>query len=111
MMRKQHSGNWFNEGFVGRAAQPGKIVTNIRSGGTALSIDDLIRPYVNERSKRKIIASLNQLGQSVSDKLERLYPGIFLFGIDIGLDQNMKPWIIEVNTTSARQRLSKLLGC
>lgn len=98
MMRKQPGGDWRNEGFVGRAAKPGKIVTNIRSGGTALSIEDLIRPHVNAPGKRKIIADLNQLGRYVSEKLERLYPGISLFGIDIGLDQKMRPWIIEVNT-------------
>jgi DNA-directed RNA polymerase subunit N (RpoN/RPB10) len=98
MMRRQHGGKWHNEGFVGRVAKPGKIVTNIRSGGTALSIEDLIRPHVNDPGRRKTITVLNQLGRSVSEKLERLYPGIFLFGIDIGLDQKMKPWIIEVNT-------------
>lgn len=98
MMSKQNDNRWLNEGFVGRVAHPKKIVTNIRSGGTAVSIDDLLAPYTNESGRSKAINRLNQLGTRVCERLEKNYPGIRLFGIDIGMDQDLKPWIIEVNT-------------
>ncbi len=98
MIRKQSDSTWQNEGFVGRAAHPKKIVTNIRSGGTAVSIEDLLAPYTNHAGKRKIIRRLNQLGSRICERLEKKYPGIRLFGIDVGLDPNLKSWVIEVNT-------------
>jgi hypothetical protein len=98
MITKQSGNTWRNEGFVGRAAHPKKIVTNIRSGGTALSIEDLLAPYTNQISKKKVISKLNRLGSRICHQLEKNYPGIRLFGIDVGMDQNLKPWVIEVNT-------------
>ncbi|NOU97248.1 hypothetical protein GC093_29065 [Paenibacillus sp. LMG 31456] len=98
MISKKDDNTWRNLGFVGRAAHPKKIVTNIRSGGTAVSIDDLLAPYTNQTSKKKIIRKLNQLGRRICGQLEKNYPGIRLFGIDLGMDQNLKPWVIEANT-------------
>jgi len=98
MIRKQSNGTWRNEGFVGRAAHPKKIVTNIRSGGTAVSIEDLLAPYTNQATKKTNIRKLNLLGTRICKRLEHKYPGIQLFGIDLGMDQSLKPWVIEVNT-------------
>ncbi|MCE5171446.1 YheC/YheD family protein [Paenibacillus profundus] len=97
MIKKQSDNTWLNEGFVGRVAHPKKIVTNIRSGGTAVSIDDLLAPYTNVTSKIETKKKLNLLGEQICELLEKKYPGIQLFGVDLGLDQNLKPWIIEVN--------------
>ncbi|CAG7643822.1 YheC/YheD family protein [Paenibacillus allorhizosphaerae] len=98
MMTKQRNNIWLNEGFVGRAANPKKIVTNIRSGGTAVSIDDLLAQYTDRATKATIIKKLNELGRRVCVRLEPKYTGIRLFGIDVGLDHKLKPWLIEANT-------------
>ncbi|SDN40253.1 YheC/D like ATP-grasp [Paenibacillus sp. yr247] len=98
MITKQKDNTWRNEGFVGRAAQPKNIVTNIRSGGTALSIEELLAPYTTPTTQKKVILKLNKLGTRICKHLEKNYSGIQLFGIDIGMDQNLKPWVIEVNT-------------
>lgn len=98
MMAKQRNNIWRNKGFVGRAAHPKKIVTNIRSGGTAVSIDDLLDPYTDRETKTKTIKKINELGRRVCERLEPKYKGIRLFGIDVGLDQKLKPWLIEANT-------------
>ncbi|MFC5447490.1 YheC/YheD family protein [Paenibacillus aestuarii] len=98
MITKQKDTTWRNEGFVGRAAHPKKIVTNIRSGGTAVSIEHLLAPYTNRATQQKIIRKLNILGARICKQLEKNYPGIQLFGIDMGMDKNLKPWVIEVNT-------------
>ncbi|MBD0378971.1 YheC/YheD family protein [Paenibacillus sedimenti] len=98
MMTKQSDNTWQNKGFVGRAAASDKIVTNIRSGGTAQSIEELLGPYTNPSSQKKAIFKLNRLGSRICKQLEKNYPGIRLFGIDMGMDKNLKPWVIEVNT-------------
>jgi hypothetical protein len=98
MITRQRDTTWRNVGFVGRAAHPKKVITNIRCGGTAISIDDLLAPYTNRISKKKVVLKLNRLGSRICQQLEKNYPGIRLFGIDVGMDQNLKPWVIEVNT-------------
>ncbi|KRE57457.1 YheC/YheD family protein [Paenibacillus sp. Soil750] len=98
MITKQKDHTWRNEGFVGRVAHHKKIVTNIRSGGTALSVEDLLASHTNPTTQKKVVMNLNKLGSRICKQLEKNYPGIQLFGIDIGMDQNLKPWVIEVNT-------------
>jgi hypothetical protein len=98
MIAKQKDATWRNEGFLGRAAHPKKIVTNIRSGGTALAIEDLLSPYTNRITQKSIIRKLNTLGSRICRQLQKNYPGIQLFGIDMGIDRSLKPWVIEVNT-------------
>ncbi|MCY9514341.1 YheC/YheD family protein [Paenibacillus apiarius] len=97
MIKKQSEGTWKNEGFLGRVAQPDKIVTNIRSGGTPMPIEDLLAPYTSPFGIQYTKEALNRLGAHICKRLEKKYEGIQLLGIDIGMDQQVKPWIIEVN--------------
>jgi D-alanine-D-alanine ligase-like ATP-grasp enzyme len=41
---------------------------------------------------------LRGLGVAVAAQLERKFPGIKEIGVDIAVDQQYKPWILEVNT-------------
>ncbi|NOJ73315.1 YheC/YheD family protein [Paenibacillus alvei] len=97
MVKKQEDESWKNEGILGRVAQSNKIVTNIRSGGSPVSIEKLLSSHTNWVSLRNVKEQIDRIGVRASEKIESKYPGVKLLGIDIGLDQRLKPWIIEVN--------------
>ncbi|MBN2981192.1 MULTISPECIES: YheC/YheD family protein [Cohnella] len=90
---------WEATGIIGRLAHPRKIVTNYHSGGTLYPFEKLMGGYLGSGEKLNAFQDkLKGLGKKIAVTLERSFPGIKEIGIDIAVDRNLKPWILEVNT-------------
>lgn len=98
MVQKNRSGQLETTGIVGRLAKPGKIVTNFHSGGTPFPIDTLLRSHLSGAERTNFIKKIESLGREASMVLGESYKGKKAFGVDIAIDSNMKPWILEINT-------------
>ncbi len=99
MVQRNPYSVWETTGIIGRLAHPRKIVTNYHSGGKPMSLDALIREHVNEStSLDEIKQQLDSLGVEVARTLELAFPKIQEIGIDVAIDTDLKPWILEVNT-------------
>jgi hypothetical protein len=98
MVQKNPNRMWETTGIIGRLGHPRKIVTNYHSGGTPMSTDLLLRPYLNGEQRNQLYARLRRIGVKVASAMERRYPRVKELGIDIALDAGMRPWILEVNT-------------
>lgn len=91
-------GQWMATGFLARVAAPQRIVTNFHSGGTPLDLMATLRPYLSRSESARCINRLRRLGERVALHCYRSYPGLREAGLDIAIDHNMNPWILEVNT-------------
>jgi len=89
---------WAVTGYIGRAAHPGKIVTNYHNGGTPLPLETLLKPHTDAQSRAGLIRRLETLGIDIAKQMKAAYPGMREFGIDFAIDRQLKPWILEVNT-------------
>jgi glutathione synthase/RimK-type ligase-like ATP-grasp enzyme len=98
MVQKNLKSQWETSGWIGRVAHPKKIVTNYHSGGTLKSVELLLDSYLNNKAKIQYINKLKLLGTKVAKQLHRRFPGIKEIGIDLALDEQLTPWILEVNT-------------
>jgi hypothetical protein len=98
MVQQSPAGQWETTGIIGRLAQPRKIVTNYHSGGTPLPIETLLTPYMPQPKKAGYNRMLGGLGHKIATHFNRTHPGFKEFGIDIGIDPTLKPWIIEINS-------------
>jgi glutathione synthase/RimK-type ligase-like ATP-grasp enzyme len=99
MVQKNHKGKWETTGIVGRIGHPKKIVTNVCRGGSSKSIEALLKnhvPSVREYKKR-----LNHLGSRTARQLNKTFPRITQLGLDIGIDRDLHPWILEANPRPA----------
>lgn len=98
MVQKNLRNEWETSGWIGRVAHPRKIVTNYHSGGTLKSVEVLLNAYLANKEKERYIQKLKRLGTKVARQLHKRFPGIKEIGIDLALDDQLTPWILEVNT-------------
>ncbi|MFD2615325.1 YheC/YheD family protein [Paenibacillus gansuensis] len=95
MIQKNPSGKWEATGIAGRVAHPGKAVTNGSQGGTIYGLEELIKTKPGaERAKR----SMEKLAWLTAVQFGRAYPAMKELGLDVAVDRNGIPWILEVNT-------------
>ncbi|WP_231637329.1 YheC/YheD family protein [Paenibacillus sp. FJAT-27812] len=91
-------GGWEATATVGRVAHPRKIVTNGSEGGTIYPTAYLLKSYADRVKLNGMLKQMDQLGVRTAKRLHRSYPGIVEIGLDLALDRQLKPWILEVNT-------------
>lgn len=97
MVQRKKGLPWKVTGMLAKVAGRGFVVTNIRrSKGKVLPIEQAI---LNSNVKKTdgIIPQLKQIALNTADRLEQFYPDKMMIGIDMGIDINGKPWIIEAN--------------
>ncbi|CAM4010476.1 YheC/YheD family protein [Cohnella lubricantis] len=99
MVQRSPQGIWETTGIIGRLAHPRKIVTNYHSGGTPMPAETLLLPYLgDEPALQAYRGELEALGVEVARTLEQRFPRLQEIGIDVAVDSELNPWILEVNT-------------
>lgn len=89
---------WETTGYVARVAAPGRIVTNFHSGGTPKELLPLLNQHVSQEDTERLVEAICRLGEEVARHMHRYSPRIREIGLDIALEKDMRPWILEVNT-------------
>ncbi len=98
MVQMSPAGQWEATGVIGRVAHPSRIVTNYYSGGTVIGYHTLMKRYLGSAERQRLRDQLCALGLEVARYMKMKYPGIKEIGLDVGLDERYRPWLIEVNT-------------
>ncbi|WP_405081968.1 YheC/YheD family protein [Paenibacillus chitinolyticus] len=98
MVQTNPTGQWETSGIIGRVSQTGKVVTNYHSGGKLRSVETLLGPYLGADELKRFKAKLKRLALGTAHALRLKYPGIREIGLDVAVDQEFKPWVLEVNT-------------
>ncbi len=98
MVQKSPKKTWEATGYIGRVAHPNKIVTNFHNSGKPLPLELLLGSYLKKQEKHDYIKSLRHLGYKIATHYQKSYPGFKEIGVDIGIDKELKPWVLEVNT-------------
>lgn len=101
-VQKNGQGEWIINLMYARLSRSQSIVvTNLSSGGSRIPIDRFLRneyPNSAESRKKQLENFALQLAKHLDDlQLENHGERLDELGIDIGIDQNNKIWIYEVN--------------
>ncbi|ULL19307.1 YheC/YheD family protein [Paenibacillus sp. H1-7] len=99
VIQKNHHGVWEPTGAAGRVAHPRKAVTNGSQGGTIFSVQKLLRPHAGSYRSYKLMKKMNRIARLTATQFSRAYPAVHELGLDIAVDRNLYPWILEVNTS------------
>lgn len=109
MTQKNRTGKWLVTGKAFRIGTVGSITSNISGGGRVGDIQTMLNLYFNRKRVEEIINEVDFLALETARTLEDRLGPIGELGIDIGVDQTGKIWLIEANLKPAR-KIFTLIG-
>ncbi|HCW04581.1 MAG TPA: hypothetical protein DGK91_08675 [Clostridium sp.] len=110
VMQKNSRERWQCSGVECRVAAKKNLITNISRGGYALTLHEALKRSfdVEEKEREKIKEDVYDICFQLCKSLDRLDHHFGEFGIDIALDVQGKPWIIEANVFPSFKGFKKL---
>jgi len=109
VQRKRHSHTWEVTAKAAKVAGSGYIVTNItRSGGTLLPLETAIHRSSLQHNAHEVESKIHKLALLSAKRLSKYFPRHRIYGLDIGVDQSGKVWIIEANLYPSMSHFRKL---
>ena len=99
VLQKDDAGNWQRTKTFGRIAQTGQITSNLSTGGDALAVRGMLKEILKEdRAVKRVMNELRKIARDVPAVIEQRQSGtIGELGLDLGLDEGGRLWVIEVN--------------
>lgn len=109
MVQRNKNSKWVITGKLAKIAGAGYIITNVaRSKGRVSPLSAAIsNSNIRGMSTRGMLNKIDQISLKAANHFERYYR-IRTVGMDIGLDDRGKVWIIEANFTPSRALFRKL---
>lgn len=94
---------WKVTSLVARASAEKQFVSNISYGGEIMKPLSALIPSFNQDTSLKLIAHMKELAVDIANILSNQSEGMICeLGIDIGVDQQGKLWLIEVNSKPSK---------
>ncbi|RIW30919.1 hypothetical protein D3H55_16165 [Bacillus salacetis] len=99
-----HRKEWKLISAVARISGEGQFVSNIAKGGELAKPLNILNEFFSLEEARRIFLLMEELALSVCSSLAK-NSSLTLgeLGIDLGVDESGKPWLIEVNSKPSKQ--------
>ena len=96
VQRKRNTSEWKVTGKLAKVAANNFVISNVAK--TVLTVENVFEESsLSNENITEIINELDQVSLLIVQQLETSYPECRIYGIDLGIDQEGKIWIIEAN--------------
>jgi glutathione synthase/RimK-type ligase-like ATP-grasp enzyme len=96
---QRKNSDWFITGKYAKVAKEGYAVTNFEHGSSILTVEEaLINSNIKNLNIHELLTRLDSITLSISKCLNHYFTNHMIWGCDLGIDENGKVWIIEVNS-------------
>lgn len=95
--------------MVARIGDPGTIVSNLAQGGLMKNGPDFLKEAFDLQDASRIYQKLVRLANNTAQALVENHDDSFgELGIDLALDTDSHPWIIEVNSKPSKNFMATM---
>lgn len=108
LVQKGGDGRWHITGMAARVGQPGSLTANIHGGGTGAPLLPFLQEHYEVMEVDDIMRRLQELSSLIPRHIERNIGQLVELGIDFGVDQSGRVWILEVNSKPGRSIFAQL---
>ena len=109
LIQKNGNGEWEITGCAGRVGPRQSITSNLHGGGKAVPMPELLRRRFGSNDKiESIRKAVYQLGYDVAREIEGHFGRLCELGLDIAVDPEGNPWLLEVNPKPAREVFDRI---
>ncbi|WP_052404859.1 YheC/YheD family protein [Bacillus rubiinfantis] len=103
LCHKQRQKQWKITSIVARIGGEQEFVSNLARGGTMIRPLIALRTCFQPHKARDVFLQIKELSVKIAEAVSFQIEGIFgELGIDIGVDLDGKPWLIEVNSKPSK---------
>lgn len=97
------TGEWKMTSAIARVSSEGQFVSNLARGGSYHSIRHILEECFQPKHAKQVQKLLIELALEAAEVISQETTGCFAeLGVDLAIDQDGKPWIIEVNTKPSK---------
>lgn len=105
LMQKGADGAWSRTGMAARIGRTGTLTSNLHGGGTAASAPVFLKHELGPAAAKSVLSVIRELSALIPPLLEEHFGRLAELGLDFGVDDNAKVWILEVNSKPGRSAL------
>ena len=104
LIQKNGDGQWEVTGCAGRIGIARSITSNLHGGGEAAPMNALLKArFESDSLVESIRDKMFELAHEVAETLERHAGPLCELGLDIAVDPDGRPWLLELNPKPARE--------
>lgn len=104
LVQKNEHGQWEVTGCAGRMGARHSVTSNLHGGGRAVPMDMLLKHWFPNPAQRQAITEhIHELGLRIVRYLQQRYSDMCELALDIAVDRNGHPWLLEINPKPSRE--------
>jgi hypothetical protein len=101
-VQKNGSRKWCVSGMVAKVANPRNKLSNLARGGQAVPLDQVLSTLFTKDKAKQVKAELAYAAEQIAAEYEKHFPSLADLGMDMGIDIEGNPYLIEVNVRDQR---------
>ncbi|GIP33686.1 YheC/YheD family protein [Paenibacillus sp. J2TS4] len=103
LIQKNGQGRWEVTGCAGRIGPRKSVTSNLHGGGSAASMEALLRRRFDADQISRIRQEMESLSHEVVIHLEKQFNQLCEMALDLAVDREGKVWLLEVNPKPSRE--------
>ncbi len=106
-VQKNGEREWTVSGLVAKVANRANKLSNLARGGRAVPLSQALEPLFTAEQQKEVVERIKQAAVEIARQYQHHFPSLADLGMDMGIDRQGHPYLIEVNVRDQRYSFYK----